>query len=179
MSGRRCSLTPFPSGEVLAGLTLECALVRKENSFSIIYTLRGPLAEVAIPPASRRPERKDGLWEETCFELFLATADSSHYREFNLSPAGHWNVYHFSSYRAGMQEETTITSLPLAVGAWQDALELSLDIDLDRIIPAGQTMRVGICAVLRKTDGGKSYWALAHHGSQPDFHRRDGFIIEL
>ena len=61
------------------------------------------------------PARRDRLWEETCFEFFLAVKNSPRYWEFNLSPAGHWNVYRFADYRQGMQEEPAFASLPFSV----------------------------------------------------------------
>ena len=59
---------------------------------SLCYEARGNLSKVEIPAAAETPRRRDRLWEETCLELFLGTADSGEYWEFNLSPAGHWNV---------------------------------------------------------------------------------------
>jgi hypothetical protein len=31
----------------------------------------------------------------------------------------------------------------------------------------------------RDADGGTTYWALTHRGPEPDFHRRNSFILEL
>jgi hypothetical protein len=121
----------------------------------------------------------DRLWEETCLELFLGAKGSGRYWEFNLSPAGHWNVYRFTSYREGMQEEPALSSLPFGVRIEPGILRLSLDLDLRKILPAGEAVEAGVCAVIRTATGGTSHWALAHPGPRPDFHRRDGFALTI
>jgi hypothetical protein len=54
-----------------------------------------------------------------------------------------------------------------------------MDLDLGKILPAGETVEVGVCAVIRTETGGTSHWALAHPGPRPDFHRREGFALTL
>jgi hypothetical protein len=137
------------------------------------------LAELVIPARADLPAREHGLWEETCFEFFLAVKNSPQYWEFNLSPAGHWNIYCFQAYRQGRQEETAFRSLPFSVQSRPDSLLLVLELDLDRIVPADQALEVAIAAVSKLLDGQATYWALTHPGPQADFHRRDSFIIEL
>jgi hypothetical protein len=111
-----------------------------------------------------------------CFEFFLGLKDSDQYREFNLSPAGHWNVYCFKAYRQEMQEELAFLSLPFFVRKHSDALLLDLNLNLDMIVPAEHALEVAISAV---RSGNVTCWALTHPGPEADFHRRDSFIIEL
>ena len=146
---------------------------------SVGYTLLGNLSEIATPAPGKIPGRKDRLWEETCLELFLGIKDSGKYWEFNLSPAGHWNVYSFTSYRKGMREEPAIPSLPFRVWTEPEALRISLDLDIGKIVPAGNSVEVAVCALIRTIAGMTSHWALAHPGPRPDFHRRDGFSMTL
>ena len=141
--------------------------------------MRGNLSGVEIPGAAEAPRRKNRLWEETCFELFLGSADSGEYWELNLSPSGDWNVYRFTSYREGMREEPGFTSLPFAVRIGPEALELSMGLDVGKILPAVGTIEVCTAAMIGTTDGGKSHWAPVHPASRPDFHRRDGFVLTL
>jgi hypothetical protein len=143
------------------------------------YALQGKLSEIAIPAPEEMPERKDRLWEETCLELFLGRKDSGRYWEFNFSPAGHWNVYRFASYRKGMREEPAFPSLPFRIRTEPEALRLSLDLDIGKIIPAGEVVEVAVCAVIRTVTGKASHWALVHPGPRPDFHRRDGFALTI
>jgi len=173
------SLVPFRGGEGPPDLAITGSIGRSADTLSIGCAVSGNLSALAVPPAAESPERKDRLWEETCLELFLGAKGSGGYWEFNLSPAGHWNVYRFASYRKEMREEPAIASLPFRVRAEPDALRISLDLELGKILPAGEVVEVGVCAVIRTTTGGTSHWALIHPGPRPDFHRRDGFSLTL
>jgi hypothetical protein len=176
---RSFTLMPFQEEESVPDLKITGAIGRRGNGLSIRCALLGNLAELAIPAQASLPGRKDRLWEETCFELFLGTMGSEPYWEFNLSPAGHWNVYRFTSYRKGMREEPAFASLPFRVRTEPEVLRLSLDLDLGKIIPAGGAMEVAVGAVVKTAKGGTSHWALAHPGPRPDFHRRDGFLLSF
>jgi hypothetical protein len=179
MSSRSFSLKPFPAGGMAANLKITGNIKRSAAVLSLSYSLRGPLSEILFAPLSDLPARKTALWEETCFEIFLGTNNSDRYWEFNLSPAGHWNVYRFTSYRQGMQEEHAFTSLPVRVLSLPGALRLSLNIDLEKIIPSGHVLEVGISSVVKTADGKTSFWALKHPGPHADFHRREGFLLTL
>ncbi len=78
-----------------------------------------------------------------------------------------------------MREEPAFTSLPFAVRIGPDALELSMELDVGKIIPEGETIEAGVAAVVKTVKGGTNYWALIHPGPRPDFHRRNGFILDI
>jgi hypothetical protein len=179
MKERNFSLLPFPRAGPLPDLKITGSIARCSNTLTIRYALIDPLRELVVPAKAYVPVRKNALWKKTCFEFFLGEKKSDHYWEFNLSPAGHWNVYRFKAYRQEMQEEQAFASLPFCVRRHLDVLQLSLELNPDTIVPAEQPLKVAISAVIKHTDGRKTYWALAHPGPQADFHRRDGFIIEL
>ncbi|MEH1921134.1 DOMON-like domain-containing protein [Nostoc sp.] len=179
MNNQIFSLQPFPSTESFPHLKITGNISRNANQLAICYSLGGDLKEIAISSPSNAPSRKYELWEDTCFEFFLCIKDSQRYWEFNLSPAGHWNVYRFDGYRQGMQEETAFEKLPFSVQNQADALLLALDVDLAKIISAKQEIEIGITTVIKYKDGEVTYWALTHRGAEADFHLRDSFIIEL
>jgi len=179
LSFRSFALQPFPETGPAARLKIAGEISRVSGRLAIHYELCGNLQEVIIPGPADMPARKNALWEETCFEFFIAARDSPRYREFNLSPTGHWNVFRFAAYRKGMQEDTAFASLPFSVRRQSDALSLSLKIALDEILHRDQSLDVGISAVIKYRDGMMSYWSLSHPGPQADFHRRDAFLIEL
>ncbi len=179
MSPGRFSLQPFPAAGSPLEITITGEISRRAGTLALRYDLRGRLAEVAIPPVAQQPARRHGLWQETCFELFLGLRKAPPYWEFNLSPAGHWNVYRFSAYRQGMAEETAFTSMRFGVLRRPDSLELALEIDLDRLVPQAAPLEAAVAAVLKLRDGRLSYWALSHPGPRPDFHRRDSFRVDL
>ena len=67
----------------------------------------------------------------------------------------------------------------LANASDPDSVRLALELDLGRIIPVDQPLEVGIAAVIQLAGIGPTYWALTHGGPQPDFHRRESFIVAL
>jgi hypothetical protein len=179
MNGQNFSLQPFLPACPEADVKITGRLARRAGTLSIRYEFLGNLAEVEIPTPAEAPARKHGLWEETCFEFFLAVKDAPGYWEFNLSLGGHWNVYGFQAYRQGMREETAFASLPFRVQRRPDSLLVALELDMGSIVRADQVLEVAIAAVIKLAGGDTTYWALTHPGPQADFHRRDGFIIEL
>jgi len=152
---------------------------RLSNRFTISYSLTGAISEIIIPAPADMPERRNNIWQETCFEFFLGLKDDARYWEFNLSPSRNWNVYRFKAYREGKQEEEAFTSLPFNVISSTYALVLDLEFDLDKIIPENEKLKAGISAVLKHRDGNTTHWALTHPDQQADFHKRESFIIEL
>lgn len=173
------SLQPFPTVSPLPDIKIKCTVVRNSNTLDVSYELSGDIKDLLIPEKAGAPARKTRLWEETCLELFLGISNSPVYREFNLSPAGHWNVFLFDAYRQGMREEPAFKSLPFNVQVSPDSFVLCLEIELNRIIRTGQSLEAAVCAVVKQKNGNTSYWAVTHKGLQADFHRRDSFIIEL
>lgn len=173
------SLVPFAPTDSLPNLQIGGKVDRNNNSLAIAYELSGNWQSVAIAPQTQIPTRKDELWQKTCFEFFLAIKNSPQYWEFNLSPAGNWNVYRFENYRQGMVEESSFDTLPFTIEGESQGLIVSLAIDLDKIIAADRSLEMAIATVIEEENGNISYWALTHPGKEADFHRRDSFTIEL
>lgn len=147
-------------------------------------TLRWRVAgkgELAIPKLAGRG-RADGLWQATCFEIFVRHGDGPGYSEFNLSPSERWAAYDFGDYREGMQER----SMPRSpVCSWRPGSAFSL---FDAAVPlsgipgmpaAFAAAAFAATAVLEEAGGAKSYWAAVHPGDRPDFHHADGFALAL
>lgn len=161
----------------LLAIEVEMAL-NPESGLWLRYELSGDLMPLLIP-ASQPPGAKDGLWQHTCFELFIAGESDAGYHEFNFSPSGQWAAYAFSDYRVRklweVNQEPTI-SLTRTSGCL--ALEAVIAADL---LPAnaGKPFQVGLSAVIETDDGNLSYWALHHPLAQPDFHHRAGFACTL
>jgi len=178
MNEQNFSLQPFPDDNLLPHVQITGKITRNLHQFTISYRLLGELTEIAISPPSDTPSRKHELWQDTCFEFFVGIKDSERYWEFNLSPSGDWNIYRFDGYRQGMQEETAFTNLPFCIEQ-SDIFTLTLDVNLDKIISPTQDIEVAITSVIKQKNSQVTYWALAHKGTQPDFHLRDSFVIDL
>lgn len=160
------------------------------------YTLRGAAA-VLFPAPSTCPQRRDGLWQHTCLEAFLAPVGGEDpigeqpYWEFNLAPSGDWNVYRLETYRQGLRPEPFITELPFSVERPRrasalephalelPALELSLSCSLPPPLAGAAALQVGLSAVIEDHGGQLSYWALSHPGPEADFHHRGGWTLRL
>lgn len=177
MNVRSFSLAPFPGEEHGPDIRITGTIGRRASALSIRCALLGNLSEVALPEPAESAGRRDRLWEESCLEIFLAAKGSERYWEFNLSPSGHWNAYRFTSYRMQMREEPAFLSLPLRVRATPQGLRLSLELDIGKVVPAGEVVDAAVAAVIKTPSGGTSHWALVHPGPRPDFHRRDGFAL--
>jgi hypothetical protein len=172
------SLYPFTPVQDLPGLRMTVQVSLRSYTAALSYTIRGSMKEIVFPPPADAPLRRSGLWEETCLEFFLAVKNAQPYWEVNLSPSGHWNVYRFSTYREGIQEEVAFTSLPFRVDQGKDSFLLDVDLPLDGIISPETPLEAGVSAVIKLRSGQMTYWALSHPGQKPDFHRRESFIAK-
>lgn len=146
-----------------------------EGGLALNYRIAGETAALLLPAAAA-PERVEGLWRHTCFEVFVMGEDAPAYREFNFSPSGAWQAYGFQAYRQG-------GPLTRAV-APRIVRQANGDFGLDVLLPASQLppgprLRLGLSAVIESIDGGLSYWALRHPPGRPDFHHSDCLALEL
>ncbi len=172
----RLSLTPHPdtpSGRVTA-VEVELVVCRGDDLL-ISYFVTG--SEDLIVPDPAAGERRDGLWETTCFEAFLKPVGGEAYFEFNFSPSTHWAAYRFDRHREGRSD------LPRSVDPFstrgEGPSDPLLEVDLDLSGLPNVAMRLGLCAVIEEQSGRKSYWALAHPPGDPDFHDPSCFALEL
>lgn len=177
-------LHPFAQEAHLCDFSLLCGASRQPGGrLALHFRLSGPLQMLQIPPLSGTPERRDGLWQSTCFEAFLGQPGQASYWELNLAPSGDWNLYAFQGYRAGMQPERRLQQLPFQLdGQWlgrRNRLDLVLSLDLAALMPAEAPLELSATAVLEHRfehqSLGCSYWAWQHTGPEADFHRRDSF----
>ena len=171
---RHAQSTAAPAIEIGVEFTRDASVL------VLTYTLQGNIAAVAVPdeaPAARA----DGLWQHTCFEAFLRSAQSENYWEFNLSPSREWAAYRFTAYREGMAPERAVIDPHIEVQRERSELGLSAAVDLSGIeaLAANSDWRVGLSAVIENQNGGKSYWALAHPDGKPDFHHPDSLVLVL
>jgi hypothetical protein len=172
-------LEPFPDLPFPGGVRVSGQARRQGSELQLEWRLEGPVGLLALPLPESPPERRHGLWEATCFECFLASPDRPGYWEFNLSPAGHWNVFRFDGYRSGMRDETAFDALPVAVAHGPGTCHVSLRLDTTQLGIADDPWLLGISTVLAESDGHVTYWALLHPALQPDFHQAAGFRIGL
>ena len=150
-----------------------------QGSLSLSYKLTGDLAQIRIP-ATQSSIAKDGLWEHTCFEAFIAVEGEARYHELNFSPSGQWAAYSFSAYR--VRNLWTASQRPAIRFVKSEGLLLLEAVIVAADLPqnmADKPLQLGLAAVIEASDGSLSYWALHHPEDRPDFHDRGGFILSL
>ena len=174
----RRDLIPHPDSYAGAVSGLSAAAARAGPALSLNYRLTGVLDRIVIPsPAA--PERTDALWKHTCFEAFIRTPGADSYVELNFSPSSQWAAYGFTGYREGMSPlDIPPPRIERAMKA--GSLDLTVSLTLAGLAEfAAAPWRVALTAVIEDATSARSYWALAHPPGKPDFHRADGFVLEL
>ncbi|MDP2416265.1 DOMON-like domain-containing protein [Rhodoferax sp.] len=147
------------------------------------YQLTGDVAALKVPTPTL-PAAADGLWQHTCFEAFVAVAGEAAYREFNFSPSGQWAAYRFGSERvrdnAAEASQSPVEPL-IEISLEPHALVLQVWLAHSALpFPqAGETLQLGLSAVVEDHLGQLRYWALTHPAAQPDFHHRGGLALPL
>lgn len=179
MSRTEFFLRPFTGASIPGRLEITGSIGRLESLLRFEAFLSGEISWLDIPPPAAAASRRKGLWEETCFELFLAHKGLPGYWEFNMSPSGQWNVFRFSGYRKEMQEEFSFASLPFTVAREPGRLSIRMEVQLDRLFDPSHTLEAAVSMVVKDNQGQISYWALTHPGPRPDFHGRESFLIDL
>jgi len=158
---------------------------RQAGQLELLWRLEGDLNALVLPDPSQSRRRCDGLWQTTCLEAFWGFAGQNAYWELNLAPSGDWNLYRLSHYR-GPLEPVALEVPP----AWQvrrsaRELEVAVELDLSEVVGGDELevatlpLEISLTAVIEQVGQGVSYWALAHTGAEPDFHRRDSFWLRL
>lgn len=174
-------LRPFEERPELEPYSLEAVAGCRKGRLRLLFRLQGPLDQLCLAPASPQPQRRDGLWQSSCFEAFVGVSGNPSYWEINLCPSGHWNVYALSAYRQGLREDLSLERLPcqqlrLEQPDGQMLLEMEVVLALQPLAgvePEG--LELSATAVLEHRELGCSYWAWEHCGEEPDFHRRESF----
>ncbi|KHD87699.1 MAG: hypothetical protein OM95_12795, partial [Bdellovibrio sp. ArHS] len=105
---------------------------------------------------------------------FLAEgpAATDPYLEINCSPNGHWNAYSFSSYRTGMTPADKISVVLKERSGETNRVRFHIEI---KGYEASKAAYLGLTAVIEFTNGEKSYWALRHPDTTPNFHDKKGW----
>lgn len=150
------------------------------RSLKVVYTLNGVVERLRIPPR-RSVRRTDGLWQHTCFELFIGAQNDAEYYEFNFSPSGEWAAYGFRGYRDGSSIDSDDLEPKIVVQQGVETLELSAVLRVDSLPGIAPKIRLllGLSAVIEHLNGSLSYWSLKHPSGKPDFHHADAFALEL
>ena len=171
------SLVPFAAPPGISGV--EGTIAWQGDGLVIAFRLTGAMETISFPAPQTTPHRRDGLWLESCCECFVQRAGHDGYHETNVGFTGDWNVYRFVKYRSGMAEENRIDTLQSTAVIAREEATLRCRVPLARCFTGTATLRVGLSCILLHRTGERSYWALSHPGSRPDFHDARAFTIRL
>lgn len=169
-------LIPHPDHPALSVSQVEARVIGSDSNWlRVRWRIEGS-QKLVVPPFAGKG-RADGLWETTCFELFLKPEGGSAYVELNLSPSERWNAYDFAAYRWGM-EPRPFPREPECTMRQGSSFAI-----FDAAIPITalpqEECAMGMTAVIEELGGVKSYWALVHPEGAPDFHAPACFTATL
>lgn len=156
---------------------VQADVFRAGPSLKVIYQISDLKSLLALPAAFATDgdylSREDGLWNNTCFEMFLRPAGKSSYYEFNFSLNPAWNQYYFDSYRSPQPPKSS-DDFTLNKIQWDGhKLEIELDSELNLL-----ELEISLTAVLKEKSDKIHYFAVKHAGHEPDFHHSDSFILK-
>lgn len=173
------SLIPFPDSSI-PEIQITGTVSRRMNLLAVHFVMTGQTHVIFFPAVMAFPQRRDDLWRTTCFEFFLAIPNKPEYWEFNMSPSGDWNAYHMDAYRqVGLREESSIQRLQFSIENRGENVLVEATVDLTPFTREDQQIQVEVTSVIEDKTGHETYWALMHPGPEADFHRREGFILQL
>ena len=152
---------------------------RSDKTLELRYRAEGDFERVLVPAAAAA-RRTHELWQHTCFEAFVRSANADAYIELNFSPSSEWAIYRFSGYRQSM---TAVESPAPRISIHREDGVLRLDavVDLEALneLPPGGPLELSLSAVIEESNRRVSYWALAHPSPMPDFHHAGGFVMAV
>ncbi len=156
---------------------LKADLQRENRGLQLIFELEDPEKRLNLPGAhiwqGDQVPREDGLWKETCFEMFLRPQGQKIYYEFNFSLLPAWNLYVFQDYREPQPPQRS-EDFSLQSMNWNgNRLEISIQTP-----QALGGFEAGITAVLKEKKIPAHYYALVHLGPKADFHLAESFILK-
>lgn len=193
------SLKPFIRSQTPAALTQDISVMAdlslmNAHTAEIYFKWIDPKGEIILPEMASTAQahygRVIGLWEATCFEVFIHPAPENQpqfvqnltapirYYETNFSTAKSWNVFGFTDYRTPSAPtelaEAKILSFDVQKSPTGGFIKVVLQVD-------GADWRkisISLCAVIATRSYGKSYWSFKHADDKANFHHFDSFVIE-
>ena len=168
-----------PAASAIAGVEVDCSRT-DDGNLSVVFHTTGATNEILVP-SPRISEFVEGLWQHSCFEVFISAEEDPGYYEYNLSPSGQWALFEFRDYRDGEPRADPNFKPVIQFEMSPRTFSLEALLPLARIDPGSKTsrLRIGLSAVIEHCDGTLGYWALRHPAETPDFHDANSFALTL
>lgn len=172
------NLIPFQAA-CAPSLQIEIYLELAGSQLILEYKITGKV-DFILFPKKRLSTRVIGLWESTCFELFIKNPHGNNYMEFNFSPEGLWNCFYFARpkdsplpYENFPKPKTELIQKD-GEAVFCAALDLKyLPKDLRTNL---SELFIATPCVLEDRSGNLSYWAYSHQNEFPNFHNFATFL---
>lgn len=172
------SLRPFTNQTFPFEVTSKISIV---NEFLIVeYSVAKNIDSIILPAIKTNPGRTIGLWNRTCFELFLRPKNLKEYIEFNFSPSHDWNCFKFNDLNDELREWIQVKKIDLKTFTDQNLFHLKAQITLKNL-PLSflnhHQLQFSTTAVIEENnlENPKSYWAIKHTDNKPNFHHPESF----
>jgi hypothetical protein len=154
-------------------ISIEASFILAKQKIKISFTVQGML-EAYVFPKAQKIQRVDELWKATCFELFLAN-DEEVYYELNFSSSLGWNFYVLESYREEPKELEFLFVPTIKIeendNEFRIVFELkSVNLNLE------QFKYYNLATILLSKENERTFWAIKHLKTQPDFHDKKSFL---
>ncbi len=170
------ALVCHPDTLPLAVRSVEARIIAVEPEWVRLRWKIDGAGKLVVPPFAGKG-RADGLWQTTCFELFVRVPGEDGYAELNFSPSERWAAYDFTGYRAGMTERPVPREPDLALRRGHSMA--IFDCAMPRTGLPPPPWSYGLSAVIEEAGGNKSLWAIDHSPGRPDFHHPACFAGSL
>ncbi len=188
------SLKPFIRSTTPEALTQDLSVMADlslvtANTAEISFKWMDPKGEILFSDQDQAG-RVVGLWEATCFEVFIQPIAESRpqsvqnlnapvrYYETNFSFDKSWNVFGFTDYRTPAAPTELLEAKILSFDVLQSSGNGQMKIVLQVEGADWRKVRISLCAVIATRSYGKSYWSFKHADDKANFHHVDSFIIE-
>ncbi|MCC2680373.1 MAG: hypothetical protein K0R29_2949 [Pseudobdellovibrio sp.] len=164
----------LPFGEVQSNIEISADLtIRSADLIDVIFKWSDPHNKIVFSDEPSN-SRQMGLWQQTCFEVFIQPSGAKKYFEINLTSKKAWNVFSFDDYR-----------MPQPPREVQGAELVSFNMNGTEIrasfkLPGADLKKINIsfCSVVVLKDAGVTYWSVKHADTKPNFHHFGSFITE-
>lgn len=172
---RWLDLEPHPQSQVAAIERICVGYVLRSAVWKLAFEVFGDIPALDLPDMHRVKPGED-LWQNSCFELFVAQSNHS-YREFNFAPDGRYAAMDFSGYR--QKRGVLRQELVAKAESWRSDKRYRLDVELAEAARPDMPTHAGLSAIVQDKAGHTSWWALQHAPGEPDFHHPSAFHIPL
>lgn len=172
-------LTPFQRfDEVMVVAAIE----QQSTLINVGFWVKDPAHHIIWPTQQTSLHRKDFLWTETCFEIFIGIRHQDGYREINLAPTEAWQTYQFEEYRypdtSPPQHAHDIEIVELKRTPYGINTTIDVQLFLTQHQIQVSDLYLGLSVILN-TDQGDIYYALQHSGLTADFHNKRDWLHQL